>query len=177
MTTGRFAVRFTGDPLPETPYPQSAPARTQRRAGPVRRPRWAMPEDGPVIEALLDRAGLDRLRDALTAADFTADGIAALLGPDLSAALRAGEYGLVRRRLPASGPLATLVRLFPCRGVEPESAVAAALAPLPLADALAAGLLRPAPGGLAAALDLHPYGEDGGTGADHGGAGAGGDER
>jgi methylase of polypeptide subunit release factors len=145
-----------------------------------------MPEDGPVIEALLDRAGLDRLRDALTTADFTADGIAGLLGPELSAALRAGEYGLVRRRLPDGGALATLVRLFPCRGVEPESAVAAALAPLPLADALAAGLLRTAPGGLAAALDLHPYGVDDdtdhrqtGTTAGTGGttAGASGGER
>jgi methylase of polypeptide subunit release factors len=109
-----------------------------------------MAQDGPVIEPLLDRAGLDRLRDALTAADFTGDGIGALLGADLSAALRAGETGLVRRRLPPDGPLATLVHLFPCRAVLPEQAVAAALAPLPVADALSAGLLRRTPAGLAA---------------------------
>lgn len=114
-----------------------------------------------MIEALLDPAGLHRLRDALTTAGFTADGIAAALGPDLSAALRAGEIGLVRRRLPADGPLATLIHLFGCRATLPEPAVAAALAPLPVADAVAAGLLRRTPKGLAAAVDLHPYGEDG----------------
>ena len=113
-----------------------------------------------MIEALLDRAGLDRLRDALTAAGFTADGIAARLGPDLSAALRAGETGLVRRRLPRDDALATLIHLFPGRATLPEPAVAAALSPLPVADALTAGLLRRTPDGLTAAFDLHPDGED-----------------
>src|SRR5207253_3233864 len=123
-----------------------------------------MAQDGTVNEALMDRASLDRLRDALTAAGFTADGIAARLGPDLSAALHAGETGLVRRRLPLDDPrddrLATLIHLFPCRATLPEATVAAALSPLPVADALAAGLLHHTPTGLTAAVDLHPYGED-----------------
>ena len=44
--------------------------------------------------------------------------------------------------------------------VEPDAAVAAALAPLAPADAAAAGLLRRDGGGWAAALDLRPHGAD-----------------
>jgi methylase of polypeptide subunit release factors len=54
------------------------------------------------------------------------------------------------------------VRLLLLGSVESDAAVAAALAPLTPADAAAAGLLRSADGGWAAALDLRPYGDDDG---------------
>jgi hypothetical protein len=56
-------------------------------------------------------------------------------------------------------PLATLIRVFVCGQVEPEAAVAAALAPLPVTEALAAGLVEPYADGLRQAVDLEPYGE------------------
>ncbi|NHW87976.1 methyltransferase, partial [Escherichia coli] len=57
-------------------------------------------------------------------------------------------------------PLATLIRIFICEQTEPEAAVAAALAPLPLADALDAGLVERHGDGLRMGLDLEPYGDD-----------------
>jgi methylase of polypeptide subunit release factors len=51
-----------------------------------------------------------------------------------------------------------LIRLFVCGQTEPEQAVAAALAPLPLADAVEAGLVERSGGGLRAALEIEAYG-------------------
>ncbi|MDI5942733.1 methyltransferase, partial [Micromonospora sp. DH15] len=58
-------------------------------------------------------------------------------------------------------PLATLIRVFICDQTEPEAAVAAALAPLTVAEALAGGLVERHGDGLRAGVDLEPYAADG----------------
>jgi hypothetical protein len=117
-------------------------------------------QDGPVTTALLDRSGIERLREALHSAGYTSTGIADRIGPAATDALRRNDFRAAIRATGGGDRLATLVRLFVCGQAEPETAVAAALAPLPLADAVGAGLVEPAGAGfLRAALELEPYGD------------------
>jgi methylase of polypeptide subunit release factors len=132
--------------------------------------------------ALLPPDDLARLREALTAAGFTSAGIAERLGPDATAALRHNDFRAALAATTSGDALDTLIRLYECGTTEPEHAVAAAFAPLPLPAALAAGLVerttanprerttanppertaaspREPAAGLRAALDLEPYGE------------------
>ncbi|MFV2021166.1 methyltransferase [Micromonospora sp. LOL_023] len=111
---------------------------------------------------MLDAAGIDRLRTALTTARFTSTGIAERLGPQATAAVSRNDYRAALRRTGDGDPLDTLIRIFICAQTESAAAVSAALAPLPLADALAAGLVEPALGGpgLRQGVDLEPYGDD-----------------
>ena len=69
-----------------------------------------------------------RLRDALSAADFTYDAVADLLGPRASAALERNETTPGLRRTADGSALATLVRLFllQVRVSEPAAAAGAA---------------------------------------------------
>ncbi|WOX22982.1 class I SAM-dependent methyltransferase [Streptomyces solicathayae] len=104
------------------------------------------------------RAGL--LRDALLAADFTADGLLELLGAPAYAALARSETVPALRATRGDSPLETLVRLFLLQKPVPAERAAAAL---PLEDALADGWLvrTPGPDGadeVAAAVDVRPYG-------------------
>ncbi|MCW2612199.1 MAG: transferase, partial [Cryptosporangiaceae bacterium] len=62
------------------------------------------------MEPLLRPADLDRLRDAVVAADFTADGVDRLLGPGPSAALGRGDVVPALRATRGGSPLETLVR-------------------------------------------------------------------
>jgi methylase of polypeptide subunit release factors len=110
----------------------------------------------------LSPATADALRSALARTRYTTDGVRELLGASAHAALGRGEPEPARRAARDGGELGVLVRLLLLGAVEPDGAVTAALAPLAPADAAAAGLLRPAGGGWAAALDLRPYAEDGG---------------
>src|SRR5215475_2339464 len=113
-----------------------------------------------VTPALLPADGIARLREALGRAGYTSDGIATHIGPDATSAARRND---LRGALAASvggTPLDTLVRLYVCGQVEPDIAVAAALAPLGLDAALHAGLVERTPDGLRAGLDLEPYGDD-----------------
>jgi len=110
-------------------------------------------------EPLLDRDGIARLRAALASAGYTASGIADRLGPAATAAAARNDLRLALRATQDRDRLGTLVRLFVCAQTEPADAVAAALAPLPLAVALQAGLVEPHRGGLRPAVDLEPYGE------------------
>jgi methylase of polypeptide subunit release factors len=123
------------------------------------------------VDALLSPAGIEQLRTALSNAGYTSAGIAERIGPQASAAAARGDVRAALRATtrppPASAtrpeggdPLATLIRVFVCGQAEPEAAVAAALAPLPLADALAAGLVEPYGDGLRQGVDLEAYGED-----------------
>lgn len=118
---------------------------------------------------LLDGDGLRRLRAVLLAADYTADGVPKRLDTRTAAALRAGDAGLVRHWLTGDDPLATLVRLFLAGGAEPEPAVAAT--GVPVADALAAGMLVRRGDRLAAGVEIQPY-EDAWVVADLPGRGA-----
>jgi methylase of polypeptide subunit release factors len=101
------------------------------------------------------------LRTAFARAGFDVDGVPALLGPGAHAALSRDEPVAARLATADAGPLGTLIRLFLLGDTEPEASVADALAPVEVADAVSAGLLRATPGGLAAALDVRPHGEPG----------------
>ncbi len=115
----------------------------------------------------LSPATADALRTALDRAGYRTDGVRALLGREAHAALGRGEPEPAHRASADGGALGVLVRLLLLGSVEPDAAVAAALAPLAPDAAAAAGLLRRAPcsdgaDGWAAALDLRPYGDDAG---------------
>ena len=111
-------------------------------------------------------ATADALRTALDRADYRTDGVRVLLGREAHAALGRGEPEPAFRATADGGPLGVLVRMLLLGSVEPDAAVAAALAPLAPADAAAAGLLRrrrrDGVTGWAAALDLRPHGADDG---------------
>jgi methylase of polypeptide subunit release factors len=115
-----------------------------------------------VIEPLLDAGGIARLRAALRENGYTSAGIAARIGAEATAAMRRNDFRAALRATRERDPLATLFRLFVCAQAEPAEAVAAALHPLPLPDALAAGLVVNSveSGQLRAGIDLEPYGED-----------------
>ncbi|GAB3802067.1 methyltransferase [Micromonospora zhanjiangensis] len=109
---------------------------------------------------LLSPAGVDQLRAALTGAGYTSNGIAARLGVQATGGVARNDYRAALRVTADRDPLATLIRLFICEQTEPEAAVAAALAPLPLAEALAAGLVERHGDGLRQGVDLEPYGDE-----------------
>ncbi|WP_326811021.1 class I SAM-dependent methyltransferase [Streptomyces scopuliridis] len=95
-----------------------------------------------------------RLRAALLAADFTADGLLDLLGAPAYAALARSETVPALRATPGDTPLETLVRLFLLqRPVPRERAVAA----LPLDEALADGWVVQDEDDIHATVDVRPY--------------------
>ncbi|WP_407550977.1 methyltransferase [Streptomyces sp. Pv4-95] len=99
-------------------------------------------------------ARTDRLREALLAAAFTADGLLDLLGAPAYAALARSETVPALRRTGGDGPLETLVRLFLLqRPVELRRARAA----LPVDDCLADGWLVQDGDEVRAAVDVRPY--------------------
>ncbi len=105
---------------------------------------------------MLPRHTTDALRAALSTAGYTTDGVRELLGPGAHAALGRGEVEPAFRAGADGGELGVLVRLLLLGAVEPDAAVAAALAPLDPSDA--AGLLARDGDGWRAVLDLRPYG-------------------
>ncbi|QBJ98254.1 SAM-dependent methyltransferase [Rhodococcus sp. ABRD24] len=96
------------------------------------------------------------LRQALTRGRYDTDAILDLLGADAHAALGRHEPVPVRRATAGGGDLGTLVRLFLVGDDCDADAVAAALSPLPLDDAVAAGLLSRDGETVRAELDLRP---------------------
>ncbi|KNB52119.1 DUF7059 domain-containing protein [Streptomyces caatingaensis] len=96
-----------------------------------------------------------RLRDALLAAAFTADGLLDLLGAPAYAALARGETVPALRATRGDGPLETLVRLFLLQRPVPRVRAAAAL---PLDDCLADGWLTAGGDEVRATVDIRPYG-------------------
>jgi methylase of polypeptide subunit release factors len=116
-----------------------------------------------VIEPLLGPEGVIRLREALRGHGYTSTGIANRIGAEATAALRRNDLrAALRATAGEHDPLGTLIRLFVCGCSEPGERVARALVPLPLPDALDAGLVVPSveSGQLQAGVDLDPYGED-----------------
>ncbi|GAB3145411.1 methyltransferase [Micromonospora sonneratiae] len=108
---------------------------------------------------LLSPAGVDQLRKALVSANYTSSGIAERLGSTATGGLARNDFRAALRATEESDRLNTLIRLYVCAQTEPEAAVARALAPLPLTDALAAGLVEPYGDGLRQGVDLEPYGD------------------
>src|SRR5207237_3399021 len=107
------------------------------------------------------RARTERLRQALLAADFTADGLLDLLGAPAYAALARSETVPALRATRGDGPLETLVRLFLLQRPVAERRAAAAL---PVADCLAYGWLVRDGDEVRATVDMRPYGGPGGPG-------------
>src|SRR3989440_644811 len=106
-----------------------------------------------MIQPLLSAAGVERLREALSAAGYTSVGIAERIGPQAVAAMRRNDFRAALRATEDRDPLATLIRLFVCAQTEPPEAVAEAL------PNEAAPLLRSTAQGIQAAVDLEPYGD------------------
>ncbi|MCK7624175.1 class I SAM-dependent methyltransferase [Streptomyces sp. RS10V-4] len=100
-------------------------------------------------------ARTSRLRAALLAAAFTADGLLDLLGAPAYAALARSETVPALRATRGGGPLETLVRLFLLQRPVPEARAAAVL---PVADCLADGWLVRDGDELRATVDVRPYG-------------------
>lgn len=114
------------------------------------------PDD--VIRPLLTPQGVDRLRAALSR--FTVDEVDDLLGLAGRAAMSRGDRAAVRRiARAAGGPTAALCRLFLLGDAVAEQEAAAALRPLDLDDAAAAGLVRRAGDTVRALVDIRPYAE------------------
>lgn len=114
-----------------------------------------------------------KLRIAFLRAGYHVDGVPALLGASAHAALGRDEPVPARLASQDGGPLGTLVRLFLLGDTEPDGAVAEAIAPVTVPEAVAAGLLRTSfvngelngsgSHGLAAALDVRPHGDEQGS--------------
>ncbi|MFF7635548.1 methyltransferase [Kitasatospora sp. NPDC008050] len=104
-----------------------------------------------------DPAHLARLREALLAASYTADGCLDLLGPTGYAALARSEAVPALRATRGGTPLETLVRLFLLQQPVPHAAAAAAL---PVQECLADGWLERCPDDaeqVRATVDVRPY--------------------
>ncbi|MGN6607296.1 MAG: DUF7782 domain-containing protein [Jatrophihabitans sp.] len=110
---------------------------------------------------VLPPADLDRLRQAIDT--YTVDAVQQRLGLAGQAALARGDLIGARRALAAEAGedrVGVLTRLFVLGDALPEPQAAAALDPLPLDPAVAAGLVeRCGDGEVRAALDLRPYAE------------------
>ncbi|WP_174375409.1 DUF7782 domain-containing protein [Nocardia higoensis] len=96
------------------------------------------------------------LRSALTRVGYDADTLLEVLGPEVHAALGRSEPVPVRRAAREAGELGTVIRLLLLGDALPAREVAAALAPLDLDRAVAAGLLARDGDEIVAALDLRP---------------------
>ncbi|MFE7312799.1 methyltransferase [Streptomyces sp. NPDC057555] len=96
-----------------------------------------------------------RLREALLAAAFTADGLLELLGAPAYAALARSETVPALRATRGESPLETLVRLFLLQRPVGQARAAAVL---PLADCLADGWLVRDGDEVRATVDVRPYG-------------------
>ncbi|MEH0397058.1 class I SAM-dependent methyltransferase [Streptomyces sp. B21-088] len=96
-----------------------------------------------------------RLREALTAAAFTADGLLERLGAPAYAALARSETVPALRATRGDSPLDTLVRLFLLQRPVPAAAAAAAL---PLEECVADGWVVHEGDMVRATVDVRPYG-------------------
>ncbi|RJO69473.1 methyltransferase domain-containing protein [Nocardia panacis] len=104
-----------------------------------------------------------QLRTALERVGYDADGLLAVLGAEVHAALGRSEPVPVRRVARDAGELGTLIRLLLLGDAMPEREVAAALAPVEMDRAVAAGLLDRSGREVRAALDLRPLDAGAGT--------------
>ncbi|MFI9510352.1 methyltransferase [Nocardia sp. NPDC052566] len=103
------------------------------------------------------------LRTALRRVGYDADSLIEALGADVHAALGRSEPVPVRRAARGAGQLGTLIRLLLLGDALPEREVAAALAPVDMDRAVAAGLLERDADLMRAALDLRPLDAGAGT--------------
>ncbi|MFI0978396.1 methyltransferase [Streptomyces sp. NPDC021093] len=111
----------------------------------------------PLPESLPAPESAPRLREALLAAAFTADGLLDLLGAPAYSALARGETVPALRATRTTGPLETLVRLFLLQESVPAERAAGVL---PVELCLADGWLVAEGDDVRARVDVRPYGGD-----------------
>ncbi|WP_182357348.1 DUF7059 domain-containing protein [Tomitella gaofuii] len=104
-----------------------------------------------------------RLREAFLAQGYDADTLLAILGDDGHDALGRGEPVPVRRAAAGAGHASTLIRLLLVGDDCPRGEAAAALAPVDIDEAVAAGLLEADGDSVRAALDVRPMDLGAGT--------------
>lgn len=109
--------------------------------------------------AFEDPADFDRLRDALSNADYSTTGIVNALKIKHFDAVRTGGRPVLLERTAGGRPIDTLVRLFLLRVPVPRDELARAVAPLSLEALLASRLAVPAEGSdeCISGFDLLPY--------------------
>lgn len=95
-----------------------------------------------------------RLRTAFARADLTRDGVASRRGANTLAALHRGDFRAMLAATEDGDPQSTLLRLFTCGSIESVEAVAAALDPFPVSEAVSAGLLVGEGSGYRAGMSL-----------------------
>ena len=115
-----------------------------------------------MVEELLLRSMVGRLREALDAAGYEYDAVVALLGPQAHQALSRNETTPGLRATGGGSALETLVRLWLLQAPVPAEAAEHALADL-VDPLIAAGILRRSVGEVIAAIDLRPYATDSGN--------------
>jgi hypothetical protein len=113
------------------------------------------------VQPLFPAAVLDQLGQAVRNR-FGSVALAEVLGLPGQAALSRGDLSGADRLTRNGSETETLIRLFLLGLPVPPAAAEAALRPLPLAQAAAAGLVEQAAGQVRARLDLRPYSETGG---------------
>jgi hypothetical protein len=113
------------------------------------------------VQPLFSTAVLDGLGQALRNR-FDSSAVTEVLGLAGEAALSRGDLSGADRLTRQGSDTETLIRLFLLGLPVPAAAARAALRPLPLAEAEAAGLVEQVDGQLRAMLDLRPYSETGG---------------
>ena len=108
---------------------------------------------------LLSGADVGRLREALSAAGYTYDGVADLLGPTAHAALSRNETTPGHRATGDGSALATLTRLWPLQATVSRDDANRALPGL--VDVLCAtGILESSAGEVRARADVRPYADE-----------------
>ncbi|MFF3223333.1 methyltransferase [Nocardia suismassiliense] len=122
-----------------------------------------MPTNRSTTTGSLLTALCPELRTALNRVGYDADTLLAVLGEDVHAALGRSEPVPVRRAARDAGELGTLIRLLLLGDALPERDVAAALLPVDIDRAVAAGLLDRDGNTVRAALDLRPLDAGAGT--------------
>jgi methylase of polypeptide subunit release factors len=113
------------------------------------------------VSALVELAA--DLRTALLRTGYHPDALLQVLGSDAHDALGRSEPVPARRAARSAGEIGTLIRLFLLGDALPEAEVAAALHPVEVDRAVAAGLLDRDGDALRPGLDLRPVDTGGGT--------------
>jgi hypothetical protein len=101
-----------------------------------------------------EAAVVARLKSVIAAHGFLGPPARQTLGPEIGRAHLRADLPLYMRRLAAPTPLNTLVKLFSLDQSVGEEAAAAALAPVPLGEVVACGLLVEGPRGVRARVGL-----------------------
>lgn len=102
-----------------------------------------------------------RLREGLTAANYTVDGLNEMLGERAAAALHRGQLHLaIKAARDARAPAAILARLWVFNDAVSGSEIADALPGVVIQELIDSGLVRVVSDGYCGACDLRPYGEE-----------------